>query len=117
MFRRDPSDVSKIYFLDPVSNCYVPIPYRNLGRPAVSAWEAKDALAKLKAEGRRDIDENLLFQAIDRLRVQVEVSVSQPNLRARRTRETRRVTELRRLPLRPKNMGPWIPCPLHPRLQ
>lgn len=76
MFRRDPSDVSKIYFLDPVSNCYVPIPYRNLGRPAVSAWEAKDALAKLKAEGRRDIDENLLFQAIDRLRARVEVSVS-----------------------------------------
>lgn len=74
LVRRDPRDISKIYFLDPADNRYSAIPYRNIGFPAMSAWELKDVLAKLKAEGRKDVDENLIFEALGRMRANIEES-------------------------------------------
>ncbi|RYZ76634.1 MAG: urease subunit beta, partial [Proteobacteria bacterium] len=74
LFRRDPRDISKIYFLDPADNRYVAIPYRNIGFSAMSAWELKEILGKLKEDGRKDIDENLIFDALDRMRVKIEES-------------------------------------------
>ncbi|RAU21670.1 hypothetical protein CU669_11875 [Paramagnetospirillum kuznetsovii] len=37
--RRDPTDISKLYFLDPRLSDYVEIPYRDIGRPSISLWE------------------------------------------------------------------------------
>jgi putative transposase len=86
-FRRDPKDISKIYFHDPADGRYVETPYRNIGWPAISAWELNDAIAKLKAEGRADVDEDLIFGAITRLRQNVAESVSKT--KAARKQETR----------------------------
>lgn len=72
LVRRDPRDISKIYFLDPADNRYIQIPYRNIGFPAMSAWELKDVLAKLKSDGRKDVDENLIFDALNRMRIKIE---------------------------------------------
>lgn len=74
LVRRDPRDISKIYFLDPADNRYTAVPYRNIGFPAMSAWELKDVLGKLKADGRKDVDENLIFEALNRMRLNIEVS-------------------------------------------
>lgn len=72
--RRDPRDISKVYFLDPADNRYTAIPYRNIGLPALSAWELKAVQAKLKEEGRRDIDEELIFEALNRMRARIEAA-------------------------------------------
>lgn len=72
LIRRDPRDISRVYFLDPADNRYNVIPYRNIGYPAMSAWELKSVRATLKAEGRRDIDEQLIFDALNRMRARVE---------------------------------------------
>jgi putative transposase len=72
LVRRDPRDISKIYFLDPADNRYTAVPYRNIGLPAMSAWELKTVQSTLKESGRRDVDEELIFEALGRMRANVE---------------------------------------------
>lgn len=43
LFARDPRNVSVIYFMDPDVGNYVAIPYRNIGLPAVSSGEVREA--------------------------------------------------------------------------
>jgi putative transposase len=43
LIRRDPRDISVVYFFDPELNCYFEIPYRNTSRPALTLWELKRA--------------------------------------------------------------------------
>lgn len=75
LIRRDPTDISKVYFLDPADGRYTPLAYRNIGLPPMSAWELKEIQAKLKADGRRDVDEHLIFEALTRMRQNVEDSL------------------------------------------
>lgn len=76
LVRRDPRDISKIYFLDPADNRYVEIAYYNIGLPAMSAWELNEVLRKLRDEGRQDIDEHLIFDTLDRMRNRIEAAKS-----------------------------------------
>lgn len=73
--RRDPRDVSCIYFYDPEERSYTPLPYRNIGHPAISLYELKEARKRLIDEGARDIDENLIFEQIERQRQRVAKAV------------------------------------------
>jgi putative transposase len=61
-FARDPRDISRVYFLDPDDNEYRDIPYLDTSRGPISLWELRAANEKLRAEGRRDINEQLLFE-------------------------------------------------------
>lgn len=65
-FRRDPRDVSRIWFWDPEIAQYFAIPYRDLSHPSVSLWQIKAAKAEIKRQGVRDVDEAALFAAIAR---------------------------------------------------
>jgi len=67
-FKRDPRDISCIYFLDPELKQYFRIPYRDTSRPSISVWEHNDAMKKLKEAGRENIDENAIFEAYDKMR-------------------------------------------------
>ncbi len=61
-FARDPRDISRIYFLEPDENEYREIPYLDTSRGPISLWELRSANEKLKEEGRRGINEHLLFE-------------------------------------------------------
>lgn len=76
LLRRDPRDISVLYFLDPADNRYNPIPYLNRGHPAVSLWEVRSAKAKLREEGLKAVDEDRIFEAIERLRQRVDDAVA-----------------------------------------
>jgi len=89
IFRRDPRNVSRIYFYDPDRKRYSPIPYRNLAHPAASIWELRAAIRQLETEGRKSIDENGIFAAIRKMRLQQENA-------AKETKHTRRSKERRR---------------------
>lgn len=67
-FRRDPRDISNVWFYDPELHLYFPIPYRNTSHPPMSIWELREAKARLKAEGKNSVDEASLFKAYDRMR-------------------------------------------------
>jgi len=67
--RRDPRDISTVFFFDPELKQYFPIPYRRLAAPSMSLWELREVRRRLKAEGRHSIDENALFAGYERLRL------------------------------------------------
>lgn len=107
LLRRDPRDVSVIYMLDPVDNRYNPIPYRNLGRPAVSLWEIRAAEARLREEGVEDFDEDRLFETIERLRARIDDARS--TTKAARRSAARRPPGVRPKPAQPPERKVPIP--------
>ena len=68
IFARDPRDISVVHFLDPDSNTYTPIPYFNTSRPAISLWELKAAQKYLKEKAQDDINEDMIFKGIKKMR-------------------------------------------------
>lgn len=66
IFRRDPRDISKIYFFDPNLKDYFEIPYKDLTHPPMSIWVYKEILSNLK-KNKIKIDENVIFKAYDQL--------------------------------------------------
>jgi hypothetical protein len=68
VFRRDPRDISTIYFWDPEVGQYSAIPYRNTTYPPLSVWELRELRRTLAASGASPIDEAAIFAAYARLR-------------------------------------------------
>lgn len=60
VFKRDPRDISVIYFYDPKLNDYYEIPYRNTSLPPISVWEYRDVIKVLKRNNSH-INEEVIF--------------------------------------------------------
>ena len=87
LIRRDPRDLSRIYVYLEEEKSYLEIPYRSLSHPAISLFEHRLALKKLKTIGKEQVNENSLFKAIDEMCHIVKTSVSQTRaMRKNRTR-------------------------------
>ena len=68
IFKRDPRDISRIYFLEPKMNKYFQIYYADASRPPMSIWEHREALKELKRKGTIDkVTEDKIFEAHDEL--------------------------------------------------
>jgi putative transposase len=72
IIRRDPRDISKVYFLDPKDSRYSVIPYRNIGLPAISVRELHEVQRILRERGENSVDEATIFAAIERMRSRVD---------------------------------------------
>lgn len=66
--RRDPRDISKIWFYNPDSKKYYLLPYRNSRLPKTSIWEFTAAQKYLKKQNNKEYDENEIFEALIKLR-------------------------------------------------
>jgi putative transposase len=88
IFKRDPRDISEIYFYDPELKQYFRIPYRDTSHPAISLWELREVRRQLEQEGRENVDENLIFEAYERMRRQEEKAVRETK-KVRRSRQRR----------------------------
>jgi putative transposase len=86
LIKYDPRNLSRVYYFE-ASGRYWPIPYRDLGRPPVSLWEQRAALKQLREEGRRLVDEKLIFDTI--LAQRRLVDTAQMSTRERRNQERR----------------------------
>lgn len=87
LIRRDPRDLSRIYVYLEEEKSYLEIPYRSLSHPAISLFEHRLALKKLKTIGKEQVNENSLFKAIDEMRHIVKTAVSKTrSMRKNRTR-------------------------------
>ncbi len=64
--RYDPRDLSRIYLLGP-DGSYYDLSYRDLRRPAISLWEHRLALKRLREDGRMQVDEAAIFRTVDLL--------------------------------------------------
>lgn len=125
LIRRDPRDISVTYFLDPEDNRYNAIPYRNTSHPPVSLWELRAATAKLREEGIKDVDEDRLFESIERLRMRVD-DAAKATKAARRSaarrppgaRSTTGKTPVRQVPVPSTTLDESVhEAPLNPVLQ
>ena len=67
-FKQDPRDISAIYFWEPDLEQYFMIPYRNTGHPAMTIWEHKRIIRDLNAQGIMMVNEDIIFDAYDRLK-------------------------------------------------
>lgn len=62
IFKRDPRDISLVYFYDPNLNEYFEIPYRDTSKPPISIWEFNEVVKKLSKENL-DVNEDTIFEA------------------------------------------------------
>lgn len=93
IFRRDPRDISVVYFFDPEALQYYEIPYRNAAHPPISVWELRTAQQRVKEEGRSHVDEEKIFEAVGRMRERVEVAIAKTKA-ARRQLHRIKTTEI-----------------------
>lgn len=90
-FKRDPRDISVIFFKDPETDRYFRIPYKNLSNPHISVWELRKIRKYLKLLGRKDVDEATIFaarNAMHEIRMSEEEETKAARKRGRYSRET-----------------------------
>lgn len=88
VIRRDPRDISRVWVLEPDTQHYLEIPYRTLSHPAVTLWEQRQAQARLRQQGREQVDESALFRMIEKMR-DIADSAQNATRKARRDIERR----------------------------
>jgi putative transposase len=86
--RRDPRDISRIWFFDPELNEYYEVPYRDTSHPPISVWELREAQRRLKEDGRKNVNEHEIFEALTRLR-EMEEQAKKETKAVRRARQRR----------------------------
>ena len=87
IFRRDPRDISTVWFYDPEVRTHYPIPYRDTSHAAISVWELREA-RKAAEEVGKVVDERTIFSAYERMRAIEETAKT-------KTRAVRRAQQRR----------------------
>lgn len=90
VFRRDPRDISVIWFYDPLLKQYFRVPVANQAFPAATVWEFRAAKKKAVEEGRENVDEATISRLILENRELVN-NASQMTKKARRDAQKIRV--------------------------
>lgn len=88
--RRDPRDISAIWFLDPEQDRYFKVPYRNIEHPSINLWELREIRKILTKEGHAQVNEELLFDTYERLR-RIREGASQATQEARKAAQKKKV--------------------------
>ena len=90
LIKYDPRDLSRIFVRRP-SGSFVEARYRDLGWPAITLAEQRAVMRLLRAQGRREVDEALLFKTALRQREIVDAARRQ-TVATRRSRGTAAAT-------------------------
>lgn len=109
IFRRDPRDISVIWFFDPILKQYFQIPFADQSLPSMSIWEYRLVREKLKREGRDSVNEHELTRALTDLRTQVDQSMERTK-KARRQAQRRKEHEKKTSPATPRASPPSPPA-------
>lgn len=97
LIKYDPRDLSRIFVRRPSGN-FVEARYRDLSWPAITLAEQRAVMRLLRAQGRQEVDEALLFKTALRQREIVDAA-------RRQTLATRRSRERRPAQVAPENHG------------
>lgn len=92
IFRRDPRDISNVWFYDPDLKQYFKVPFANQALPSMSVWEYAQASDVARKEGMKSVNEHQVLHAITELRAKVEES-QEKTKKARRQSQRRREHE------------------------
>jgi putative transposase len=86
IIRRDPRDLSRIHVLHPKDSQYLEVSYRSIGNPAITLWEHKFAVRRIKEEGRKAVNEEEIIKVVEKMR-EVTTEAIAKSKSARRNRE------------------------------
>ena len=100
LIRRDPRDISRLWVLEPEGQHYLEFHYRTLSHPAVTLWEQRQALAKLRQLGREQVDESALFRMIGQMR-EIVTTAQKATRKARRDADRRQHLKTSEPPAKP----------------
>jgi putative transposase len=92
LVKYNPRNLSRIYVRDE-HGTYWPIPYRDLGQPAISLWEQRAAVKRLREEGHRVLDDPLICESVLRQRAVVDTARSTTQQRRAQARRPDAATE------------------------
>jgi putative transposase len=86
-FRRDPRDISTLYFFDPEVKDDFRIPYRDTAHSPMSIWEFREARRSLEQQGVKAINEGLIFQSYEQMRsIEAQARVETKHVRRKNQR-------------------------------
>ena len=88
-FRRDPRDVSRVWFFDPELEQYFDVPAADQSIPPMSEWERREVRKHMRAQNIDEDAPGAVARALDELREQAEAA-------QQRTRKARRKVQRRR---------------------
>jgi putative transposase len=88
LIRRDPRDLSRVFVLDPKDDGHLEVPTRDLSRPAITLWEHRQALRRVRERHRGEVDEAALYAAVEEMRT-MERKAARLTRSARRDRARR----------------------------
>lgn len=94
-FRRDPRNISKIWFYDPEQKQYFALPAANRRFPVTNIWELREAKRRIRQQGEHSEDQEQLIRSINALRGQRDEAVEKTKKArrdAQRQKEHRRKT-------------------------
>ena len=113
-FRRDPRDISQMYFFDEISQRYCSIPYRDASLPPVSIWELRDAQRKAGERGISKENEKMVFAILTEQRA-LEADAAAKTKAARREQQRRtehtkqRAVKKQTMPVVSRTPSPSLP--------
>jgi len=87
--RRDPRNISCVYFFDPKLKEYIKVPYRNKVRPVLSLWDLRAAKKRLEETNRVTNNEDIIFRAHEEIE-RLKKAASKETKKARKTAEQRK---------------------------
>jgi putative transposase len=91
LIRRDPRDLSVIYFWDPDDRRYYAVPYRTPTRPRITLWELQQTRKAMKDRNLSNIDEDLIFRLLSERRATIKRAAAATETRRRvKAEEARR---------------------------
>lgn len=103
IFRRDPRDISAIWFFDPMLKQYFKVPFADQSLPSISIWEYQQAREILKKEGAKSVNKPQILRALTELRNKVD-DAKEKTKKARRQFQRRKEHE--------KKVSPAAPLPV-----
>lgn len=108
IFRRDPRDISVIYFYNPDAKTYIPIPTANHNFPRMSLWQLKEAKTQIKQQGFQNYNEHQVIETMMEMKKIVTES-EQKTLKARRKAQRNKLHERKQTPVEPVTKNNELP--------
>jgi putative transposase len=100
IFRRDPRDISIIYFLHPETKNYIPIPVANQNLPSTSLWQLRASKKRLKERGLKDYNEHQIIETLIEMQKLVDNADAQTK-KMRRIRQRSKIHQKNVTPVQP----------------
>ena len=75
IFKRDPRDISYIWFYEESTKEYFKIPVANQNMPSMTAWEFDSIKTNLKNKGLKRVNQDAILEAREELHNQIQLSV------------------------------------------